>query len=165
MKQLLLDIQQRLLTQAPALKYVDEDWGQLDYYSPNMPVQFPAALIDASGASYTNEGKLIQLAAVQVRLRIVDMKLTNTSGRAPQGQKDAAFGIFDTLREIHQALHGWAGSSHYSRLIRQSSKRVLRNDGIRIYEIIYTVQLTDSAAMPVPVTTPAPVPVVSFLLI
>lgn len=148
MKKLLTDIQARLIEKVPALKYIDEDWGQLDYYSTNMPVQFPAALIDASSATYTNEGKLIQLGLVQVRLRIADMKLTNTSGRASQGQKDNAFGIFDTLTEIHQALHGWSGSRHYSRLIRQSSKRVLRNDGVRIYEIIYSVQLTDSAAMP-----------------
>lgn len=143
MEKLLTDIQTRLLSKVTALKYVDEDWGQLDYYSPNMPVQFPAALIDASDATYTNEGKLIQLGTVQVRLRIADMRLGNTSGRAPQGQKAAAFGIFGTLKQIHRALHGWAGSPHYSRLIRQSSKRVKRDDGVRIYEIVYTVQLTE----------------------
>lgn len=155
MKKLLTDILNRLST-VSAIKYIDEDWGQFDYYNPNMPVQFPAVVIDAGQANYTNEGKLIQLADVQVRLRLADLKLTNTSGKAPQSQKDTAFAIFDTLEAIHQTLHGWAGDSTYSRLIRLSSKRILRDDGVRIYEVIYTCQLTDTSAMPVNAMVPKP---------
>lgn len=148
MKKLLTDILNRLKAIVASIKYIDEDWGQFDYYSPNMPVQFPAVLIDASRATYTNEGKLIQLGDVQIRLRIADLRLTNTSGNAPQTQKDAAFAIFDTLAAIHKALHGWAGSMHYTKLIRVSSQRILRDDGVRIYEIIYTTRLTDAGAVP-----------------
>lgn len=155
MKKLLTDILNRLAT-VPALKYIDEDWGQFDYYNPNMPVQFPAVVIDAGQANYSNEGELIQLADVQIRLRLADLKLTNTSAKAPQSQKDTAFVIFDTLEAIHKALHGWAGDSTYSRLIRQSSKRILRDDGVRIYEVIYTCQLIDISAMPVNATIPKP---------
>ena len=49
MKQLLIDLQQRLLTEVPELKYVDLDWGQLSYYFPNPPVQWPC---DASATWY-----------------------------------------------------------------------------------------------------------------
>ncbi len=149
MKKLLTDIQARLMALVPALKYVDEDWGQLDYYSPHPPVQFPAALIDVNNGTFSNTGKLVQLGMVQVRLRIADIKLSNTSGKAPQGQRDAAFAIFDTLELIHKTLHGWSGSEHYSKLIRTAMKRVLRDDGMRIYEINYTVELVDNSAVPV----------------
>ena len=44
MKNSLESIQQ-LLQAIEGLKYVDEDWGQLDYYSPNFPVQWPCVLI------------------------------------------------------------------------------------------------------------------------
>ena len=64
MKELLQAIQARITDKVTALKYVDEDWGQLDYYSPNMPVQMPALLIDASSATWSNVGELGQLGLV-----------------------------------------------------------------------------------------------------
>lgn len=60
MKQLLTDILTRLKTDVTGVKYVDEDWGQLDNYSPNPPVQFPAVVVDCINATFTNEGKLVQ---------------------------------------------------------------------------------------------------------
>lgn len=149
MKELLNDILTRIKTEIPQIKYVDEDWGQLDYYSPHPPVQFPAAIIDCINATYTNEGKLIQLGDVQVRIRIADQKLTNSSVKAPQAQRDNAFAIYDLLATIHAKLHGWPANKPYTRLIRQSLKRTVRNDGMRIHEIIYTTRLTDDGAMPV----------------
>lgn len=156
MKQLLTDILNRIKTDIPAIKYVDEDWGQLDNYSPNPPVQFPAAIVDCVNATYSNQGNLVQLGDVQVRIRIADLKLTNTSGRAPQTQRDNAFAIYNLLEEIHSKLHGWPTNKHYTRLIRQSLKRTVRNDGMRVHELIYTTRITDTGAMPQTVSVPKP---------
>lgn len=41
MNVLLTDVQDRLISQVTDLKYVDEDWGQLDDYSPHFPVKWP----------------------------------------------------------------------------------------------------------------------------
>lgn len=149
METLLKDIQNRLLAEVPALKYVDEDWGQLDYYSPHFPVKWPCALIDAAQATWSNAGHLLQLGVVQVKVRVADLRLTNTSGAAPQGQKQAAFALFATLSNVYKALHGWSGHNHYSALIRTSNSRVKRDDGVRIYDITFTCQVKDSSAVPV----------------
>jgi hypothetical protein len=154
MDQLLKDIQARLIERVPALKYVDEDWGQLDYYSPHPPVQWPCGLIDATSADWSDILKKVQMGLVQVTIRVGDLKLTNTSGKAPAGQKQHAFEIFATLKEVYKALHGWTGSKHYSRLMRKTSRRVKREDGVRIYEMIFTCELTDNSAMDAQVTTP-----------
>lgn len=146
MKTLLNDILNRLKTEVTALKYVDEDWGQLDNYSPNPPVQFPCAIVDCINVTYTNEGRLAQLGDVQIRVRIADQKLTNSSGKAPQPQRDAAFAIYDLLAAIHNKLHGWPSNAAYSRLIRQSMKRV-RNDGMRVHELVYTCRIADAGTI------------------
>lgn len=164
MKELLTDILNRIKTEIPQIKYVDEDWGQLNNYSLNPPVQFPAAIVDCINANYTNEGKLVQMGDVQVRIRIADLKLTNTSGKAPQTQKDQAFAIYDLLATIHSKLHGWPANKPYSRLIRQSMKKVVSNDGVRIHELIYTTRIVDDGAMPVYGTTPKPPLVVNVKL-
>ena len=55
MNTLIQNIQTRLDT-ISEIKYVDADWGQLDYYSPNFPVKFPCVLIDVSSANYSDIG-------------------------------------------------------------------------------------------------------------
>ena len=86
MKALLEKIQEKL-SEVEGLKYIDENWGQLDYYSPNMPVQYPCVLIDIGQVQYSNLGKDLtkrpvqrQIGSVQLRLTIANMRLTNTSG-------------------------------------------------------------------------------------
>jgi hypothetical protein len=148
MKQLLTDILTRINDLVPAIKYVDEDWGQLDYYSPNQPVKWPAALIDVNTATFSNTGNLGQIGTVTVRVRLADIKLTNTSANAPEMQKQKAFEIFDTLQALHQAIHGWTGSEDYTGLIRQSMRRQLREDGVRIYEVIYITKMKDFSTAP-----------------
>ncbi len=143
MKELLIDIQERLTTAVVALKYIDEDWGQLDYFANNAPVKWPCALIDVTSASWSNTLNLAQMGLVQVKIRVADLKLSKSSNAAPQGQKDKSFGIFDLLSDIHKCLHGWSGHDHYSALIRTASTRVKRADGVRIYEITYTTELKD----------------------
>lgn len=152
MEKLLQDVQARLDATVPALKYVDEDWGQLDFFGPNHPVKWPCALIDIIDATWSNEGKLVQMGLVQVKVRVADIKISNTSGAAPQGQKDKAFAIFATLREVFKALHGWSGDEHYSKLIRTKNSKIKRNDGVRIYETTFTCEMKDASAMPVKAT-------------
>lgn len=143
MKQLLTDILTRIKTEIPQIKYVDEDWGQLDFYANNPPVQFPAVVIDCINVSYTNEGRLVQLGDVQVRIRIADQKLSNSSGMAPATQRDNAFAIYDLLATLHSKIHGWPTNKSYSRLIRVSLKRLVRQDGMRIHELMYTTRMVD----------------------
>jgi len=146
MKQLLEDIQQRLLAEAPKLKYVDEDWGQLSYYEPHHPVQYPAAVINVSKVVWQNMGKHVQQGDVSIALQIADIKLTNSSGKAPATQRNQAFNIFDLLTHVHMALHGWAGNRHYGPLVRTNTQRIKRDDGIIHYEVVYSCSLIDNAA-------------------
>lgn len=85
---------QDLLATIPALKYVDEDWGQLDDYSPHPPTQFPLALIDIGNLQYSDIGidrtatpQNRQMATGTIVISIANLKLTNTSARAPLTQK------------------------------------------------------------------------------
>lgn len=156
MEDILQDVQAKLQAEVPALKYVDEDWGQLDYYYPHPPVQWPCALIDVTQATWSNAGNLQQLGLIQVKVRVGDLKLTNSSGKASIGQKTTAFAIFATLKNIYKALHGWSDSDAYSALIRVSNTRIKRDDGVRIYEVVFTTEYKDNSAMPVVTTAAKP---------
>jgi hypothetical protein len=155
MKQVLNNILERLVNEIPALKYVDENWGQLDYYAPEHPVKHPCALVDIDSVQWDNLGNLCQSGLAQVRITVANMKIGNTSGGAPATQRQKAFEIFDLMGKVHRALHGWAASEHAGSCTRATTRLVRRDDGIKQYEMLFDVQLNDYSASPKYGTTAA----------
>lgn len=147
MKNLLQNIQNRL-SSINTFKYIDENWGQLDYYSQNLPVQWPCCLIDVQSAQYSNLGHDFskkpnqrQLAQLTIEITVANLKLTNTSLRAPQTQKNDAWHIFELIESTHKKLHGWQALSTSSRLLRAGFSKTAREDGVQEYRIIYNIEL------------------------
>lgn len=132
------------------IPYIDEDWGQLDYYSPNFPVQWPCTLIDIISGQYDNIGRdktqapvNRQTSETMVSLTIANLKLTNTSKRAPQLQKDAGFSIWKLKEDIHKLLHGWKPTEFTGAMIRTRFARVKRDDGVQEYTVIYSLGMAN----------------------
>lgn len=139
--------QARLIAQVEALKDVNEDWGQLDNYSPNFPVKWPCALIDVLDVQWSNTGKKIQMGLAQIRVKIADLRLSNSSKAAPSGQKDKSNSFYILTQQVYSALHGWRGADHYSAFIRISERRVQRDDGVKEHWMIFTTEIKDISAM------------------
>jgi hypothetical protein len=148
MKTILSNILGRLTAEITALKYVDENWGQLDYFGPQHPVKYPCALADIDNAQWSDLGNLSQTGAAQVRITVANLKLSNTSSAAPASQRQKAFEIVDLMTDLHQALHGWRPAPHASRLTRTATRLVQREDGIKQYEILFALQISDASAQP-----------------
>ena len=149
MKAIIESIQEKLADNEK-IHYVDENWGQLDYYSPNFPVKWPCVLIDVVAANYSNVGRdnsktpaNRQMGSITVELRVANVKLTNTSAKAPATQQAQARSIFQLIEEVHVALHGWNPDDMCSKLIRVSQNRVKRDDGVQEYAIRYTAELNN----------------------
>ena len=147
MKTLLEKIQQKV-SEIAELKHIDENWGQLDYYSPNMPVQYPCALIDVQQVQFTNLGKDItkkplqrRIGTVQIKITVDNMRLTNSSMQAPRRQKEEVWAIWGIIEKIHQQLHGVSLLPNVSPLIRTSQNRTLRDDGLQEYEVYYSCEV------------------------
>lgn len=141
---------QAKLGEVTELKYIDEDWGQLDYYSPNFPVQWPCCLIDVSGALFSNIGKdkgakpqNRQQGTVNVSFTFANLKLTNTSIKAPAGQKNNAWKLYEIMQKAHEVLQGLQPDGNCGNLIRSGFKRIKRDDGVQQYQVIYTVGLSN----------------------
>lgn len=138
------------LAQVAGLKYVDEDWGQLDYYSPNFPVKWPCALVDVVQADYQNVGRdrsatpqNRQMANGMLSITLANMRLSNTGAKAPQSQKDNAWSIHGLIRQIHEILHGFCPTEKSGPLMRTGLRRVRRDDGVQEYRILYGFGMTD----------------------
>jgi len=146
MKAFLESIQAKL-GEVTEIKYIDEDWGQLDEFSQNSPVQWPCCLFDISTVNYSDTGldRLLvpqnrQEGAANITLTFANMKLTNTSFKAPQTQKDNVWSFHDIIELAHAKLHAWSPVAGSGKLIRKSFKRVKRDDGIQQYEVVYAIK-------------------------
>ena len=143
----LLDSIKTKVAEITEIKYVDENWGQLDYYSAHPPTQWPCCLIDISDIQYSNIGKDYNKTPIQrqigncvIKITIANIKLTNTSQRAPMRQKQDAWKVWDLIEQVHQTLHGFVPVKNTSALIRQNLQRTLRDDGIQEYTITYQTE-------------------------
>ena len=149
MKEFLKSIQTKLAT-VTDLKYVDEDWGQLDDYSPNPPVKWPCCLIDLDNAVYTNLGidrsatpQNRQQATASVVFKYANMKLTRTSSKAPESQKDNAWLLHEIIEKSHEVLHGFRPTPESGVLLRTTWRKVKRDDGIQVFLVTYTFGLNN----------------------
>lgn len=145
-----LETTQNRLNTIPELKYIDEDWGQLDNYSPNPPTMFPCALIDITSLIFSNIGKdnsanpvNRQMAEGTITFILANVKLSNTSQRAPQSQKDNAWNIWTIIDDLHKAVHGWKPTEDSNALVRTGLRRIRRDDGIQEYQITYSIGISN----------------------
>jgi hypothetical protein len=142
MESILLNIQAKIAESA--VKYVDEDWGQLNLFPGDFPVQFPCVLFDIKDGSFENIGqdrkatpKERQLGRFTLELCIAKVKLSNTSGKAPITQKNNAWSIHSLIQSVHEKLQGFCPAENCSKLIRKSYQRIRRDDGIQEYRVVY----------------------------
>ncbi len=131
-----------------AFRYVDENWGQLDLYGREIPVQWPAVLITLKNADYSNNGRnfnkvpmLRQEGMLMVEFTVANLKLTNSSFKAPVGQKNDAFEIWRLVEELHKAIHGL--EINFGKMIRQNMVSVKRDDGVQEVRVVYSLALSD----------------------
>lgn len=144
----LLDNIKTKISEITEIKYIDENWGQLDYYSANQPVQWPCCLIDISDIQFSDIGKDRGKIPVQrqmgnciVKITIANLRLTNSSQRAPIGQKNEAWKVWGLMEQLHQKIHGYVPIKNASAMIRQNLQRTLRDDGGQEYTLTYQVEI------------------------
>jgi hypothetical protein len=137
-----------LLEKVAGIKYVDEDWGQLDYYSQSPPVKWPCTLIDVSNADFTDKVRnrhfkpqMRQDAQCVLTIRLANLKLSNSSHKAPATQKAHAAHIKELAQLIHTDLQGVCLSDNASGLKRRRMQRQMRDDGIQEYVLMYAFEL------------------------
>ncbi|MDR0509628.1 MAG: hypothetical protein LBH06_00870 [Rikenellaceae bacterium] len=140
------DIQDRLAALSE-LKYVDEDWGQLDGEGRSPAVKFPCVLIDCSNITASQAGEHVMLDTISVVVRVADLRLSNSSAQAPHGQKEKHYRLFEIIAKVISALHGWSGDPQaYGRLRRISMQRERRGDGVRLYELTFQCTMVNNTA-------------------
>ena len=140
-------IMQRLQTEVPEIRWIDQDLGQLDHYEMRPPVSFPCVLLDMDAFAPTALSGNIQLMQGAVSLRLAFDVWSATDSTTPDAWRDAGLAFYELEWKINKALMGWTPVG-FSHLVRASTATEKREDNIRVREIRYEVQFEDRSAEP-----------------
>lgn len=134
-----LDLQTRISTAVPEIKWIEFDLGQ-EQSSTRPNIQFPAVLIDFPDASYTEMGNGSQFCNVRISLKLVEETFSQSYNVAPDNVKNKALQFLEREHKLVSVLHGWAPDGGYCQpLIRESVSGLNRGDiGLRIRTLTFT---------------------------
>jgi len=130
------------LTEITELKYSSEDWGQLNYYGTDCPVQWPCCVFDMNNATFS-ETSGPQQGTLQIAFNVANLRLTPNSVRASTVQKANSWEVIQLVESIHEKLKRYRPHQQHGRLIRTSMRKIKRQDAIKQYEVIYTMSLNE----------------------
>ena len=137
-------VKDAIIENVPAIKYVSEDWGQLDFYQNHPPVQWPCLLYDVDEFAYTDRANKQQAAEGTITIRVADYKAVNTSALSPDNTPPLA--MLELLSGVYKALHGLSRET-FSGLKRVGLIRVRSDNGVREYRMTFKTSFLDNDAI------------------
>lgn len=140
------------LQEIPDLRYIAEDWGQLDF--DDRTVKFPCALVDINGFEFKQMGRQAQSAEGDIYIRIAD-DAANISSKAPDKMQERAGNYYDLLEKVHNAIHGLTDNQTFQKLMQTSIKRIRRDTGIREYILVFNTSYMVESNLPKQVSVSA----------
>lgn len=150
---LLIALQERITSQVPAIRWVDQDFGQMEVEQP--PVSFPCCLIDFDTFKFEDNGEAEQFADGLVTLRLGFTPFSQTNNITPTEWKEKGLTYYDLEYQLYKALHGWKPES-YGYMMRVSAETERREDVIRVRVIRFSCSFFDQGAMPTYGSAPKP---------
>lgn len=144
---LFIAIQERLQLKVPALKWIDQQFGQLDNYQPGYkpPVLFPCNLIDLVGFTFEDQSNGVQIAQGRVVCYLSTAPFSNSNQSTPLPQKEKALEFYELEHEIKTHLHNWQPEG-FSKLSHRSLDNSDMEAKIRERIIVFDVSFTDTSA-------------------
>lgn len=158
---LYLKLVDRLTAEVPELRYIDQDYGQLENYTLRPPVSFPCLLIEMGDFDFEDLGGTNMQTASGLLLMRLAGEAWSASNNLSTGQiMEKALEYYDLEQKIYVALHGWRAEG-FSRLLRRKAVKEQRDDtNVRVRVLAYEWGFQDDTASPVKVAIARPEPII-----
>lgn len=148
-------IMQRLEQAVPAIRFISQDLGQLDFYDERPPVSWPCVLIDINDLQFENASRNVQIATATVTLRIAHTAYSDVSNLPNSQIRELGLKHLELEHRIGSALHGWQ-PPHESigTLMRIAIATAKRDDNIRERVLSFSIAMQYNAEL----IAPTPIP-------
>ncbi|MFT3750951.1 MAG: hypothetical protein QM768_21740 [Agriterribacter sp.] len=124
---------ERIAFVVPELRWIDQDYSQLEHYNERPAVQFPCALIDFVNTTFDQLSQLVVTGSSLIQIRLAFAPFSQSSNTAPQMVLQKALNYYNYEEKLFQGLHGWMPKSGICQplsIVSQATER--RDDNIRV---------------------------------
>lgn len=138
-----LDLQERITSEVPEVKFIDQNIGQYGFDDFKAKALFPCVLIDFPNTTYSALQGNIQLGVAAINISLMFDTYSQTYNIAPTEVKELGLSYLDIEQKIFKALQGWS-TDYFTPLIRTDTKSQNRNDiGLRIRDLNFSTEFED----------------------
>lgn len=146
----LIAIQDRIKAQVPEIRWVDMDYGQLDYYDMDQPaVAWPCLLVDFNNTTYDQLLEQLQTGNASITCRLAIPAFSQSSGSAPASVKEKALAFLKLEKKVYLALQNFDGGELFQPLTRTAAVTERKEQPIRCRLITFSTRYEDESAMAV----------------
>jgi len=147
---------QKIKTDVPEIRFIEQDMGQLENYEMRPAVAWPCALIDIEEWKYSDaQNELSQIGEGIVSIRLGLVKYTDTNSLTTANMREKALHYYELENTFVKALHGWNPAS-FGKLLRRAAGTERRDDDIRVRVIKFAISYTDDIGKKTKITIPRP---------
>jgi len=154
-------ISARILSEVPAIKYVDMDLGQLEGNSIRVAVAFPCALIKFQAWSFTNLGTNSQVGEGNVVIKLGFAQFSKSDNYTDPLWVEFALEYYELEWAINKALHGWSPEQFAGMLTRTAADSQNLPNAIMANPVVYRLEIEDHSTKPLDTIITAPAPVIT----
>lgn len=121
------------------MRYIAEDWGQLDHYDEAPPVRFPCALVSVSRVRLEGRTAEARWGSMTILIRVADAPAVSGTMAAPESHRERAFAVLDLMDRIGDTLYAFGGEA-FNELEQKEIIHYGREDAIREYAMTFETQ-------------------------
>lgn len=124
--------------EVPELRWIDEDYGQLNTAPGIRPaVDYPCCLIDIQYQDCRDITDTEQVVKVSITLKIAFNSWGETNNKTPEPIRDKALERICVVGKVHACLQGWMAGEVVSPLSRRSARPSTTAGGLKVYTVVY----------------------------
>ncbi len=140
-------IQEHLEAEVPEIRWIDQDLGQLEFYSERPPVSWPCILIDFDSTSYDQQLQGIQWGNLSFTLRLGFPAFSPANSKVAIAVKEKALKYYELENLVYQAMQGFDAGGLIQPCTRTAVVTEKRNDdNIRVRILTFSSAFEDSTA-------------------
>ena len=152
---MLVAMQARLTEQVPELRWIDQDFGQLEIDGQRPAVAFPCALIDFPGSQFSQLQQNVELADnCAINVRVGHDPYSNSNQLTPIDSREKALKYYELENKVYVALKGWNPTFEYEAetydlcqpLNRIADATEKRDDSLRVRSLMFATSYEDATA-------------------
>ena len=136
MKDLLKAIFTQLNT-ISSIKWIDEDFGQIDQYEGKPPVTFPCALVTINQVNDSLGDDEYDVTST-ITIRLAHNRLGDRSGKASEDAVDNTLAKLNDVEAVTDAFEGFEVPEVTGRFYIKGITSEIRSDGISVKAITFT---------------------------